>query len=215
MLSCRYSGPDTTQYNRRLASADRILQILSDGAYVDLPPLPLVPYAMSMATTTIYRALCDGQRDLESSQQELGKCCQTLDDLSKEWTTARGIAKLTRRLWKIVNKTWEDENLNRRAAITSPHETRGPVAADRATPLTRERGQGPPFQSISIQPNMVTTGSEASGSLEMMQGLVNPLFHLNDAYLDLFDYGMPNVFRDPATWEFLHTSPDDNWGTQR
>lgn len=32
---------------------------------------------------------------------------------------------------------------------------------------------------------------------------------LDAAFHDLFDYGMPNVFRDPTTWEFLNAANEE------
>ncbi|KAJ4144999.1 hypothetical protein LMH87_003864 [Akanthomyces muscarius] len=66
MLSCRFSGPGTVPYRRRLASADAILLIASEQGADALPPLPLIPYAVSLSTTMIYRALRDGQRQVDS-----------------------------------------------------------------------------------------------------------------------------------------------------
>jgi len=102
MLSCRYSGPDTEQYNRRLKSADRVLEIVSREGCEGLPPLPLVPYAMSMSTTVIYRALHDRVRDIGKARVDLGQCCDALDDLSERWTSVRGVAKLAKRLCRLI-----------------------------------------------------------------------------------------------------------------
>ncbi|KAL2414089.1 hypothetical protein ABEF95_004579 [Exophiala dermatitidis] len=102
MLSCRYSGPESFQYERRLDSACRTLQIISEG-YERIPPLPLVPYAISMATAVIYRALRDGKRDYASAYGDLKRCYKTLCALSHIWTSARGVTKLTRRLLRRLS----------------------------------------------------------------------------------------------------------------
>ncbi|OJJ60091.1 hypothetical protein ASPSYDRAFT_921394 [Aspergillus sydowii CBS 593.65] len=93
MLSCRYSGPRSTQYTRRLASADRIVHIITATDH-GFPPLPLVPYAVSMATTVVYRAWRDKVRDLHSTYANLCLCCEALEALSASWTGARGFARL-------------------------------------------------------------------------------------------------------------------------
>lgn len=36
---------------------------------------------------------------------------------------------------------------------------------------------------------------------------------LDTAFHDMFDYGMPYVFRDPATWDFLHTTNSEDGAT--
>ena len=103
MLSCRYSGPNTEQYNRRLASADRVLEMISREGCEGLPPLPLVPYAMSMSTMVIYRALHDRVRDIGKARVDLRQCCDALDDLSERWTSVRGVAKLAKRLCRLIS----------------------------------------------------------------------------------------------------------------
>jgi hypothetical protein len=103
MLSCRYSGPGTTQYIRRLESADRVLEVISREGCEGLPPLPLVPYAMSMSTTVIYRALHDGTRDIDTAREDLYRCCDALDGLSQRWTSVRGVAKLAKRLCRLIS----------------------------------------------------------------------------------------------------------------
>lgn len=103
MLSCRYNGPGTVQYIRRLKSADRVLAIVSREGCEGLPPLPLVPYAMSMSTTVIYRALHDGARDMIAAREDLQRCCNALDGLSQRWTSVRGVAKLAKRLHRLIS----------------------------------------------------------------------------------------------------------------
>ena len=103
MLSCRYNGPGTVQYTRRLKSADRVLAIVSREGCEGLPPLPLVPYAMSMSTTVIYRALHDGARDMIAAREDLQRCCDALDGLSQRWTSVRGVAKLAKRLHRLIS----------------------------------------------------------------------------------------------------------------
>ncbi|KAK2032531.1 hypothetical protein LX32DRAFT_555332, partial [Colletotrichum zoysiae] len=98
MLSCRYSGPGSVQYTRRLASADCVLNIITQETADGLPPLPLVPYAMSMSTTVIYRALRDGERLPERAYDDLEACSRNLETLSLVWSSARGVAKLVKRL---------------------------------------------------------------------------------------------------------------------
>jgi hypothetical protein len=101
MLSCRFSGPHSLHYIRRLASADRILQIVAlaeEAGDDDLPPLPLVPYAISLSTTAIFRALRDGQRDLDAAYEDLSRCHRVLVALGERWTSVRGMTRLTQRL---------------------------------------------------------------------------------------------------------------------
>ncbi|OAA61992.1 hypothetical protein SPI_04851 [Niveomyces insectorum RCEF 264] len=102
MLSCRYSGPGSTPYQRRFDAANRVLDIISDGRHESLPPLPLVPYAMSMSTTMIYRALRDNQLNVTTAYRSLSRCCDALDALSPLWTSVTGVTKLAKRLLGVL-----------------------------------------------------------------------------------------------------------------
>ncbi|EDU51011.1 conserved hypothetical protein [Pyrenophora tritici-repentis Pt-1C-BFP] len=102
MLSCRYSGPGSVQYSRRFTSAHRVLDLVSNEGIDAFPPLPLVPYAMSMSTTVIYRALHDGERGIGAACEDLRRCCEVLDGLGRRWTSVRGVGRLAERLWGVI-----------------------------------------------------------------------------------------------------------------
>lgn len=214
MLSCRYSGPGSKPYARRLASADCILAIVSKGGHESLPPLPLVPYAISMSTTMIYRAFRDRQRDLKRALQDMELCCGALDALSRNWTSAKGVARLARRLWRLLSSS--DKGQSRDVAARPP-----------PTPQTNsEAGSYGPFNSSPTMVPRPTTSMSLNAVVTPSQGLTEqPSFErqlpqswgmgtsytqLDTAFHDLFDYGMPNVFRDPTTWEFLHVANEDS-----
>jgi hypothetical protein len=134
MLSCRYSGPGTLQYIRRLASADRVREIVSHGGCDGLPPLPLVPYAMFMSTTVIYRALHDRVRDINMARQDLDQCCDALDGLSQRWTSVRGVTKLAKRLRRLISDGSLDSLRNaHQSSITTFNDTRGPTSTSAIT----------------------------------------------------------------------------------
>lgn len=100
MLSCRYSPPGTIQYDRRLSSAGAVLAIIGDDKEPDLPPLPLIPYAMAMSTTVLYRALRDNKRDASTGLAQLRRCCDVLKSLGNCWTSVHGICRLAREICK-------------------------------------------------------------------------------------------------------------------
>ncbi|KAK4496784.1 hypothetical protein PRZ48_012767 [Zasmidium cellare] len=102
MLSCRHGRPDSGTYSRRLESAESVVNLLHDKDHEDVPPLPLVPYTLSMATTVIYRALVDGQKAPWEAHQDLTRCCDSLDTLSQRWTSVRGITRLAKRLLRHI-----------------------------------------------------------------------------------------------------------------
>ncbi|KAH8171530.1 fungal specific transcription factor [Sarocladium implicatum] len=213
MLSCRYSGPGSKPYIRRLVSADRILEIVSKGGHEALPPLPLVPYAMSMSTTMIYRAFRDGQRDLKRALQDMELCCGALDALSRNWTSAKGVARLARRLWRLLSSSEKGQTKDVAAMPPpTPHTIRdaesNSVMSSSPAPITR---QGTAMSSTTaMTPSQVYPDPHSfDGQLPQAWGSGTSYTQLDTAFHDLFDYGMPNVFRDPTTWEFLHVANED------
>ncbi|KAK2733875.1 hypothetical protein CKAH01_08289 [Colletotrichum kahawae] len=221
MLSCRYSGPGSPQYNRRLASAGGVLSIISKEGSDRLPPLPLVPYAVSMATTVIYRALRDGQRDPETACEDLGLCCKALDVLSERWTTVKGVARLAKRLLRFVERSLHEEQ---------PHCTcSGPAGPVGGTAVAASRNGlsnsasvgGNVPNSARIQAKIVPDPLHRNHSIDTERDSMSEAqlptstgdlwdhgdvsyLQLDRAFYDMFDDGMPDIFRDPATWDFMH-----------
>lgn len=208
MLSCRFSGPGTIPYRRRLASADEILRIASEQGADALPPLPLIPYAVSLSTTMVYRALRDGQRQVDCVRQDLLRCCEVLTTLAPSWTCVEGMEKLTRRLLKLL-------------AI--------PPAA--VVPETRYSTHSEPDNEsyetkLQYQDNVshLQHGCHAVASANVcqcngpcqcalygmipqfsMQGLDGPWFPFDTNFHEMFDSGVPNVFRGHESWELLNS----------
>lgn len=229
MLSCRFSGPGTIPYNRRLASADRIIEIVSQEQSGDLPPLPLVPYAVSMSTTMIYRALGNGQRELSAACDDLSVCCKVLHSLSKSWTGVRGVWKLASKLWKVLatsaSKSTSAPTASEEAsgiAATAPVQAPSPPLDTSRIDVRQNSGHMLNQQShddkssvTSACPESTTTLAtppQSSESINTNQygmpqawtGFDPSFFQLDTAFNDLFDGGVPNFFRPHTAWEFLH-----------
>ena len=223
MLSCRYSGPGSDLYNRRIVASERILAIISQEGFETLPPLPLVPYAMCMATTVIYRAFRDGQRDTPTAHRHLSLCSEALAGLSQLWTSAKGVAKLAKRLVKVLSKT-------DKATSTSKGNERGQAESGKEDakiePLIQSSSivqqQNDPTNLGALMPTPISQvdptfdGAQGTDTGDFQKQLTgdwpgaDPSYtQLDTAFHDLYDYGMPNVFRDHATWEFLHVGNDE------
>ncbi|KAJ3536309.1 hypothetical protein NM208_g6776 [Fusarium decemcellulare] len=235
MLSCRYSGPGTVHYDRRLSSADGVISLVSNGRHESLPPLPLVPYATSMATTVMYRALRDGVRDMHTACQDLRLCCDALDALSERWTSARGIAKLASRLWKSAKSATNHQCRDNSEPLRRAHSRQSVQSSpsweiatasdtDQNSPRQHHRASdtnGPIMPTpVSFYTDQSICAGHPPDNLQHYSGqFVDPWFgintswsQLNGAFDDLFDYGMSDVFRDPATWEFLQIGHQTTFG---
>lgn len=226
MLSCRYSGPGSVQYNRRLASADRIVDLTSCNKGQNLPPLPLVPYAMSMALTVIYRALRDNQRDTKTAYDNLFVCCNALEAVSKLWTSTRRVVQLAKRLLKLINKRGDmnsrhsdnsNEHLRRESEATI-------TGADNSTTIRHRVDNG--CSNADGIPKIPTGASQTHKSMhnghaaqcdentqqsnDMWIGSETSQFQLDRAIFDLFDDSLPIAFQDPATLDYIHFSMNEN-----
>jgi hypothetical protein len=199
MLSCRYSGPGSIPYARRLASADRILEIIGQGGHESLPPLPLVPYAISMSTTMIYRALRDGQRDPERASKDMGQCCGALDGLSRNWSSAKGVAQLARRLEKILST--RDKRRGRGVDDAGAVIEASARLPSNATPPDQVTSM--PLAAMITPPQVLPESASFGQQPSPLWDPTTTYTQLDTAFHDLFDYGVPNVFRDTTSWEFL------------
>ncbi|KAF7180578.1 hypothetical protein CNMCM7691_009869 [Aspergillus felis] len=229
ILSCRYSGPGSVQYNRRLASADRIVDLTSYDKAQNLPPLPLVPYAMSMALTVIYRALRDNQRDTKTAYDSLLVCCNALEAISTLWTSTKGVVQLAKRLLKLINKpgimdSWHPDNSNdhlRQEREAGPSTV---TAADNSSTIRHRADNGcSNAEEIATVPigasqthTPVHNGHAAHSDEntqrpnEMWLGSETSHFQFDRAIFDLFDDSLPIAFQDPATLDYIHFSMNEN-----
>ncbi|KAJ9608750.1 hypothetical protein H2200_006521 [Cladophialophora chaetospira] len=106
ILSCRAGGPTTASYARRISAASRIQDLLSDGKHLQVPPLPLIPYAVGLTLTVTYRGLRDNAfDDPERAQADLATRCEMLESLSTYWWTADAMARLGRKALKSLKET--------------------------------------------------------------------------------------------------------------
>lgn len=214
MLSCRYSGPATAPYQRRLDAAVRVLSLITDGQHARLPPLPLVPYALSMATTVVYRALRDKQRDAATARRDLARCCEALDGLARLWTSVAAVAKLARRLLRLLGLRAGERQ---KEAAQHAEEVNGlqsatmPPSTDWQYPNLPLPAGIPPALDFETQLTAADGWSASSSGLDGLdafEGFANfespgtyPQF--DAAFHNLFDFAMPPAFREQDAWAFF------------
>ncbi|GLI81154.1 hypothetical protein PoHVEF18_009526 [Penicillium ochrochloron] len=223
------SGPGSVQYNRRLASASRIIDLTSCDKGQNLPPLPLVPYAMSMALTVVYRALRDNQHDTKTAYDNLLVCCNALEAMSKLWTSTKRVVQLAKRLLKLIKKPGvmnsrhpgnNNDHLRpgseARPSTVTATDTSSTIRhrADTGCPNTGEPATVPPGTSQTHK--AVQNGDAAQcdektqQSNEMWLESETSHFQLDTAVFDLFDDSLPIAFQDPATLDYIHFSMNEN-----
>jgi hypothetical protein len=172
--------------------------LISGEGSDNLPPLPLIPYAMSLSTTMVYRAFRDGQREPQAAHDDLKRCCTTLDVISQRWTSAKGIARLARRLLKVFSQNAEGAprppRLTRSILLTPEDQPSNPPAQRRVAQPTAMNAAA----HLPQDPSHVVYAPPLDGA---QPGILDASYNQLDlAFNELFDYGIPNVFRDLTTW---------------
>lgn len=229
MLSCRFSGPGSVQYNRRLASADCIIELTSCGKDQSLPPLPLIPYAMSMALAVTYRALRDNQRDFHTAYEKLVLCCNALDAMNKRWTSITRVIQLGQRLLKHLNKPGV---MNAHVAHANDDVREecgaGPsvvATADNLLTLRHQRdnrcanaeqeaksptGPGHTHGAMQSDHTLYVDENSQQHSTELWPEIDASYFQLDRAIYDLFDDSIPIASQDPAVWNDMHFAMNES-----
>ncbi|KIH86381.1 hypothetical protein SPBR_08215 [Sporothrix brasiliensis 5110] len=196
-----------------------------DGQHTRLPPLPLIPYALSMATTVVYRALRDKQRDAVTSRRDLARCCEALDGLARLWTSVAAVAKLARRLLRLLGlragERQPGPNHYTQTNVDGPnglHATTAVPAPDwqyANIPLvTAGVASTLDFETQLAAADSWSASSSGGGleGLDSFEGFANfespgtyPQF--DAAFHNLFDFAMPPAFREQDAWAFFPTAP--------
>ncbi|RMZ89488.1 hypothetical protein DV736_g3272, partial [Chaetothyriales sp. CBS 134916] len=212
ILSCRNSSPNTVSYNRRITASDRIESLLSNprDQYMYIPPLPLVPYAVSLSLTVVYRRLRDHHyhNDPDQIQSALTVRCEMLENLSTYWWTAHGMAQLGRKALSSMQnpagfrrsdiegsaKAMDTETM---ACKYGPFE-RKPKGNERNNAqggnalhllsdaaVTHATSSGPTLSSASATAPVTTTSAPGTytGATPGSISLTSPPTHANDALL--------------------------------
>lgn len=112
ILACRAGDATTLSYQRRATAAARIQEIVTArGTDLHVPPLPLVPYAVSLSLTVAYRLLRDSKSaaEMRSAQADLSCRCEVLEKLSFRWSSAAAMAKLGRKALKSLERPFVED----------------------------------------------------------------------------------------------------------
>ncbi|KAK4508668.1 hypothetical protein PRZ48_002407 [Zasmidium cellare] len=171
-------------YLRRLSSAEQVITILRDKAYANLPPLPLVPYVLSVATIVVYRSVIDRQRSAQDVLLAMKDCCDALDGLSRLWTSAAGFVKIAKWLFKqLVLYRPSHDNIQRPARVDAPGSHPTPLQdVGTSLPLTElepYHGAISPHSQGMWSVSEVAT-EEALLGWDLGQGLDNVVFDVYD-----------------------------------
>ncbi|KKY25374.1 putative fungal specific transcription [Phaeomoniella chlamydospora] len=100
ILACREDNSATASYSRQALAALRIQALLTVELVSELAPLPIVPYAASLALSVAYRHLRKAEipSRVRTSIANLRICTEILERYAKVWWCATAMAKLGRKV---------------------------------------------------------------------------------------------------------------------
>lgn len=185
--------PSSPSYVRKGLSTVRVIQILAEESPDNLPPLPVLPWALSLAVANAYRQLRQSRVPTHRSRAklELQKCCELLERLRTTWWSAGRMADLGRAALKKASKAsssmsapsvQHDKHATSTAAMGSMSSLNSPVNI--ASPEQQQ-----PFASRENGARQITSrlsGSMASPALGF-ETIVSPDWLNFDTAFENFD----------------------------
>lgn len=174
----------TPSYVRQSLCAIEIHRLMGSDMFPSILPLPLLPYAISLALSVSYQHLRQSQlrHQQEDARSDFRSCYQVLQKLRRTWSSADLIAIIAKRVLDELNKSNDLSNLrigrNAEASANSP----GICAASLSRPDTL----------IDRRSNDVAAGADAAPKTNPPVGIEQPPNGVDDG-LNIFE-GMDDVF---------------------
>ncbi|KAF7155027.1 hypothetical protein CNMCM5623_005235 [Aspergillus felis] len=109
ILSCRSRMPDRPQNSnssiRQGLAAVRIHSIVATECAQDLPPLPIIPYALSLSMSVSYQQFRSSRliTHFNRAKASLQACCSLLESMGIYWYSAEAMARLGRRALREID----------------------------------------------------------------------------------------------------------------
>ncbi|KAE8390049.1 hypothetical protein BDV23DRAFT_183940 [Aspergillus alliaceus] len=210
ILSCRYkvsNHPDGSKpsYIRQGLSAIRIHSIVATECSQDLPPLPIVPYALALSMSVSYQQIRSSKliTHFDRAKASLESCCTLLEALGKPWYSAEAMARLGRRaLHQVDGLDLMHHGSNQDANQPSGS---GNVAIDPRDAISTL--PPPTYQSddrLSDVPSTtqisLTHGSLDTSSNSLQSSEAEGLSDIDMLFGDFLNLSLPTNFWDPVFW---------------
>jgi hypothetical protein len=143
--------PSLPSYVRKGLSTVRVIQILGEESPTNLPPLPVLPWALSLAVANAYRQFRQSRvpTHRNRARMELQKCCDLLEKMRPTWWSAGRMADLGR---AALNKA---SNI---PAVTTAH----------GSGAQRDRQTMPDTSMRPITSSLENTGSTGSSGQQQV-----------------------------------------------
>lgn len=225
ILSCRYrpfhrSGSSRPSYTRQGLGAVRINSLVASECVQDLPPLPIVPYAVSLSMGVSYQQFRSSKliTHFDRAKSSLETCCALLEELGVYWYSAEAMARLGRTaLHQIDGTNFGHNQPIRDSLLPGTANSGGESFKKNATNITNLGLSGPSMAS-SIRPNESLRPSQNMSLIPEQPAapLIEEQYHGTDKqsgfadidmlFDDFLDLSLPTNFWDPVFFPSEHSN---------
>lgn len=206
-LSINAPVKSSPSYVRQSLSATRVIHLLNAESPELLPPLPIVPYALGMALSVVYRHFRSRRIKVHVNRatEELKQCVHLLDRLRNAWWSAGTMADLGRAV--LNNAAGRSTNaVNTPAPIPAEPQSK----TEPPTPQSSHNGIPPPNPNqwpqvdTSIDPRL----QQQNQPTTPMANLLNPIVAVAPGQHPMSSERADRGPTMPAPFGFSDQSPD-------
>lgn len=173
----------------------------------ELPPLPIVPYAISLSMSVSYQQLRQGDSNITFDQAKgnLTSCCSFLDELSAYWDSASAMFRLGTRALKQIEDARArpyEVTAHRPQTLPGPSSRRNGDEVLSGTTKTRHPEQEAGHIAADVEPEDPSLGRTDFIAIDAPLSLGEDFDRGNFEDIDTFfgeylDLSLPTNFWDP------------------
>ncbi|KAJ5150955.1 uncharacterized protein N7482_010207 [Penicillium canariense] len=224
ILSCRYKLTETLDSTkvssiRQGLAAVRIHSIVGTECAGSLPPLPIVPYAISLSMGVSYRQLRSSKliTHFDRAKASLEASCALLEGLGAEWYSAEAMARLGRKALQQIEhehprQPAPETLLARPAGTTGAARSLGPADAAVLSGAAGAAGamaievKDPALGSVAAGPETAMGSPLASENVNDLDSTMHGFADIDTLFGEFLDLSLPTNFWDPL---FAEGEPTD------
>jgi hypothetical protein len=212
-LSINAPVKSSPSYVRQSLSATRVIHLLNAESPAFLPPLPIVPYALGVALSVVYRHFRSRRLKVHVNRatEELRQCVRLLEGLRNKWWSAGTMADLGNAV--LNNAAGRNTNAANTPAPTAPELRQPETKTEPPTPTATHNGTLPPphpqqwphpHMDNQIDPRLRHPPHPSSP----MTNLLNPMPAPTPGQHPTSSERAPMQAPPPNSFNFTETSPD-------
>lgn len=217
ILSCRPKLSDRSDglepsYVRQGLAAVRINSIVASECSQDLPPLPVVPYALSLSMGVSYQQFRSSKliTHFDRAKRGLEACCALLEGFGTYWYSAEAMARLGRKALHHIEGLKPE---TRGHGFESEKQTSAGKVSDFTVPASAPAMAWPSYHhpndltssgEVAPREDLATTSAQDISPLESLD-VGGPDVPGNDSFADIdmlfgdfLDLSLPTNFWDPV-----------------